>query len=109
MQYKIMEVINEFGMEDPTILEYKTASTGVNTVTGTIPNTRYFCSFTIPLDEMKEEQDRCFDEGCADFVIIETREIYDFQEYDQYIHLGGFEGNIHDTKRPYFYHCYIRK
>ena len=109
MQYKIMEVINEFGMEDPTILEYKTASTGVNTVTGTIPNTRYFCSFTIPLDEMKEEQDRCFEEGCADFVIIETREIYDFQEYDQYIHLGGFEGNIHDTKRPYFYHCYIRK
>ncbi|MBR6088865.1 MAG: glycosyltransferase family 39 protein [Anaerolineaceae bacterium] len=109
MQYKIWEAIRETGIRDPSVLEYQTASTGVNTVSALVPKIKYFCSFTAPLEDMYAEQDRCFEEECADFVIIQTRETYDFQEYDQYIHLGGYEGNIHDTKRPYYYHLYVSK
>lgn len=109
MQYRIRDMIRSTGIDNPALLEYQTASTGVNTVMGTIPNVRYFCDFTIPLDEIDQEQTNCFEEGCADFVIIETREIYDFQEFEKYIHLGGYEGNIHDTKRPYYYHLYMNK
>lgn len=109
MQYRIRDMIRSTGIDNPALLEYQTASTGVNTVMGTIPNIRYFCDFTIPLDEIDREQTRCFEEGCADFVIIETREIYDFQEFENYIHLDGYEGNIHDTKRPYYYHLYMNK
>ena len=109
MQYRIRDMVRSTGIVNPTILEYQTASTGVNTVMGIVPNIRYFCDFTIPLDEIDKEQTNCFEKGCADFVIIETREIYDFQEFENYIHLGGYEGNIHDTKRPYYYHLYMNK
>ena len=109
MQYRIKEIIEQSGIDDPGILEYKTPSTGVYTVTGLIPKIRYFCKFNLDLEEMEKEQETCFREACTDFVIIQTKETYDFEEYEQYIHLDGFEGNIHDTKRPYYYHLYQRK
>lgn len=109
MQYQIKERIEQSGISDPTILEYETASTGVNTAAGLIPKNRFFCNFNILLEDMKKDQQTCFEEACADFVIIQTKEIYEFSEYEQYIHLGGYEGNIHDTKRPYYYHLYQRK
>ena len=109
MQYRIKEIIENVGIENPTVMDYNTLCTGVNTAAGLVPNIRFFSKFNLPLDEIKIFQDKCFEEGCTDFVIIETREIYDYEEFEQYIHLGGFEGNIHNSKRPYYYHLYMRK
>ena len=109
MQYQIKNVIEQSGIDDPTVLEYQTPATGVNTVAGLIPHTRFFCSFNLDLDEMEYEQNKCFEEGCSAFVIIQGRETYDYEEYEQYTYLGSFEGNIFDTKRPYYFHLYRRK
>ena len=109
MPFKIKDIIEQSGIKDPSILEYKTLATGINTAAGLIPNTRFFCKFNIPLQEMFIEQDNYVANGIPDFIVMESYNEESFTEFERYTHLGVTRGDIRDNNRDYFYHYYIRK
>ena len=95
MQYRIAEVIKNSQIKNPSVLEYKTMATGVNTAAGLVPNTRFFCKFNIPeFDEMVQEQDNCVKTGCSDFLVIESFQDDNFLDFDHYKYINIFRGNI---------------
>ncbi len=108
MQYKMKEVIDQSGIENPTLLYYRTLDLGINTTTGMIPNVRYFCLFNVNnQSEMNEEQSRCLHEGCVDFVTAFSIDPDDYPEFNAYDHQGWFVG---PTDNNYgYYHYYTRK
>lgn len=55
--------------KNPILLEYGCQDIGMYTVTGTLPVCRYFCSYNIPLDDFKEEQDYFVNNRLVDYVI----------------------------------------
>lgn len=107
MQYRIAEVIKNSRFNNPSVLEYKTMATGVNTAAGLVPNTRFFCKFNLQgFDEMEQGQDSCVKKGCADFLVIESFQDDYFLEFDQYKYIDIFRGNISSnwkTIDSYFY------
>lgn len=68
-QYQALKVIEDSGIENPTLLNYSFLDMGVDTVAGIIPSQRFFCSFNLPLPDIKTEQDACLSKGCTDFVL----------------------------------------
>ena len=108
MQYKMKEVIEQSGIENPTLFYYRTLDLGINTTTGMIPNVRYFCLFNVKNQaEMNEEQAACLREGCADFVTAFNVEPDVYPEFEAYEHQGWFVG---PTDNNYgYYHYYTRK
>ncbi len=107
MPYRIAEVIKNSQIKNPSVLEYKTMATGVNTAAGLIPNVKYFCLFNIPdFIELEQEQDSCVKTGCADFLVIESFRDDIFPEFDKYKYINIFRGNISSnwkTIDSYFY------
>ncbi len=100
MQYRIAEVIKNSQIKNPSVLEYKTMATGVNTAAGLIPNIKYFCLFNIPdFIELEQEQDSCVKTGCADFLVIESFRDDIFPEFDQYKYINIFRGNITSNRK----------
>ena len=111
MQYRITEVIKNSHINNPSVLEYKTMATGVNTAAGLVPNIRFFCKFNIPgFDELEQEQDACVKTGCADFLVIESfRDDY-FPEFERYKYIDFFRGNISSNWKTVdsFFYLYER-
>ena len=108
MQYKMAEVIKQSGIENPTIFYYGTLDLGINMTAGMIPNMRYFCGFNnINLEESFEEQVKCLNEGCVDFVTAFTIYPDKYPGFPAYDHAGWFIGPT-DTSYGYF-HYYTRK
>lgn len=108
MQFKMKSVIENSGIENPTLFYYRKYDAGITTVTGIIPNLRYFCSYNNKaLAAADMEQDRCIREGCSDFIITRSGTTEDYPEFDLYDHLGSFEGT---TDWGYAnYHYFMRK
>ncbi len=108
MQFQMKEVIDQSGIENPTLFYYGTLDLGINTTAGTIPNMRYFCGFNnINIQESIEEQANCLNEGCVDFVTVFTIYPDIYPEFPAYEHAGWFIGPT-DTSYGYF-HYYTRK
>ena len=68
-QYKVKEVIENSGIQDPTILHYGLLDAGFNLPAGLVPQQRFWCSFNLLLPEMNQAQDEYIEQGVTDFVI----------------------------------------
>ena len=106
MQYKMKAVIENSGIENPTLCYYNKYDSGITTVTGIIPNVRFFCSYNNSLPSADEEKEQCLKTGCSDFIIATSATTEDYPEFELYDHLGSFEGT---TDWGYAnYHYYLR-
>ena len=72
-QYKFARIITE--KENPTLLNYGFMDGGFYTASGIVPEIKYFCNLNIPLDEIKETQERYLRERKADFVVTSGKDL----------------------------------
>ena len=108
MQYKMKEVIDQSGIKNPTLFYYMKNDVGVTTVTGIIPNIRYFSYYNNPgLTELRVEQENCLRDGCSDFVIVRSASTEVYPEFEKYDHLGSFVGRVDNGLINF--HYYMRK
>lgn len=93
VQYRFSEQINE--IEDATLLNYGTLDIGVYTVSGIVPNNKYFAKLNINYEEMNKAQDECLKNKEVDFVVTRDQEInfdgYELvDEFDMYFTYKNF-------------------
>ena len=74
-QYQAKTLIEQSGIEKPSLMNYQYLDMGVNTAADMLPTMRFFCGFNLPLKEISEEQNACLDTGCVDFVMTYMLEI----------------------------------
>ena len=104
-QFKMKSIIEQTGIKNPTLLHYEIGDIGVDTVTGLIPNIRYFCHYNNDnFTEIKEEQAKCIEERCADYIIAKTKFENFYPEFTTYDHQGAIVG-MGDVNLV-FYHYY---
>ncbi len=77
-QFKFAEIIAQ--KEDATLLNYGFLDGGFYTVSGIVPNCRYFCKVNMGKKEMLEEQERYLEEGLVDFIVTRDTEL-DYENY----------------------------
>ena len=107
-QYQMKTIIDDSGIRNPSILSYQIGDAGVNTVTGAIPNLRYFCYYNNEkMTEMKEEQERCIKNRCVNYIIARTKFDNVYPHFDTYDHQGAIIG-MADRTLEYF-HYYTPK
>ena len=78
-QYRFAEIIRQ--SEDPTLLNYGFLDGGFYTVSGIVPDCRFFCELNIELDEMYEVQNEYVKNGKAVFVVTKD-EKPEFEMYE---------------------------
>lgn len=66
-QYQFAEIISK--KPSSNILNYDTLDLGIHTVTGTVPECKYFFKPNIAMDEIVQTQRECVLEGKADYVV----------------------------------------
>ena len=105
-QYKMLDVIDRYGVKNPNILYYNMGDAGINTVAGTIPDLRFFCYYHNPnLKAMEIEQRDCIKNQCADFIIAYAKNERFYPRFETYDHAGYFMG-VKREGYPY-YHYYV--
>ena len=72
-QLEFADIINDSGIDDPTLINVSCFDAGLYTSTGIIPNCRFFQTQTIHLDDVYETQHKFVSEGACDFVL--TRDV----------------------------------
>ena len=72
MQYQFAAYINE--VEGATLLNYGFMDAGFYTAAGIVPNVKYFQENNVPLQEMRDEQNRYLEEALCDFVVTRGNE-----------------------------------
>ena len=77
-QFRFNNIISE--KKDASLLNYGFLDGGFYTVTGIVPECRFFCGLNIELPELKETQDKYVSSGQADFIITKD-ESPDFYGY----------------------------
>ncbi|MBQ6504138.1 MAG: hypothetical protein IJI57_09530 [Flexilinea sp.] len=108
MPYQMKKIIEQTGNKNPSILSYKIGDPGVNTVTGSIPNLRYFCHYyNDKLKEIAVEQDQCIKTQCVDYIITITKWEDYYPTFDTYEHQGYLIGRADEVLE--FYHYYTPK
>ena len=103
--FKMLSVIEESGIENPSILCYYIGDIGVNTVAGLIPGIRYFCDYHNPnMTEIYAEQNECIQNQCVDFLI--TQNFYQNKppEFETYEYKGTFSGAANNNYSRYYYY-----
>lgn len=96
-QFKVKELIDQYGIESPTLLNYGFLDGGFYTAAGITPNVKYFYMPNIPLDEISEQQQYYTDQGITDFIVT-TRKNAEFELYDL---VDSFSYYYENTKRTY--------
>ena len=66
-QYRFAEIITK--TDNATLLNYGFLDGGFYTVTGIVPNCKFFCKLNIKLDEIMETQNEFIKNGKVDFVV----------------------------------------
>ncbi len=99
-QYRFAAVMDRY--DNASMLNYRFLDGGFYTVSGIVPEEKYFCLLNLSLPEMKEEQDRCVREGRADFLVTMDRD----REYPLYRLLC--EETFPRTGESHTYRLYIR-
>ena len=93
--------------EDTTLLNYGFLDGGFYTVTGIVPDCKYFAKLNLNLPEMYETQERYIAEGRADYVV--TREFELDEEYqDLYRLVDSGEQVYEGILYPYYLYEKIR-
>ena len=72
-QYQFSGIIST--VEDATLLNYGFLDGGFYTVSGIVPNCKYFCKINMDLDVMMETQDAYVEQGLVDFVVTRSGEL----------------------------------
>ena len=107
-QYKMKSIIERSGREQASILHYEIGDSGVNTTAGLIPDIKYFCYYNNDeFSEIKEEQERCIKQQCADYIIARTKFENFYPKFETYDHAGAIVG-MGDLNLEYF-HYYTPK
>lgn len=77
-QFRFNKIIQQ--KSNATLLNYGFLDGGFYTVSGIVPDCRFFCGLNIELPELKETQDKYIQSGKADFVV--TKDIkFGFENY----------------------------
>lgn len=108
-QFKMRSIIEQSGIDNPSVLCLYIGDVGVNTVAGLIPGIRYFCDYHNPFfAEIAEEQSKCIQNQCADFLI--TQNFYQITppEFETYEYKGTFSGVFNDYYSKYHYYVPAR-
>ncbi len=100
-QYRFAAVMDRY--DHASMLNYRFLDGGFYTVSGIVPEEKYFCLLNLSLPEMIEEQDRCVREGRADFLVTMDRD----REYPLYRLLS--EETFPRTGESHTYRLYIRR
>lgn len=100
-QYQLAQTIN--ASENRTLLNYGVLDVGLYTMTGTIPDTKYFCRFNVNLQEMIEEQERYIEQATDNYVV--TRDWH--LESPNYFLVDCAKGYFEGAERTYY--LYERK
>lgn len=104
-QYKMKEVIDRSGIENPSILYYHMGDAGINTVTGAIPGLRYFCYYRNPnLFDIEKVQQDCINSRCADYIITYSQNEMYYEKFETYEHAGYFMGVAEEGYPCYHYY-----
>ena len=89
LPFRMKEIIDDSGIESPSILHFRILDMGVNTAAGLIPNMKYFCYYNNDhLAETLEQQLQCLEEQCVDFVIEQSSSPYTYRSIETYEHRG---------------------
>ena len=70
-QFRFQKTISQ--TDDPSLLNYGFLDGGFYTVTGIVPECRYFCELNMPVTEMYTTQDRFVRDGIPDYVVTKDQ------------------------------------
>ena len=90
-QFRVKEIIENSGIEDPTILHYGLLDAGFNLPSGLVPKQRFWCSFNLLLPEMETAQNQYIEQAETDFVITCHEPLYNTKNYQL---IGTFPGDF---------------
>ena len=108
MQYKMAVILEEKGIRKPVVLTWDYGDSGISTVMGIIPSIRYFCNYNNPDDtERTIVLKKCFEEQCADVILLNEKYEYIYPEFENYEHIGTIDGTFNRNYR--YYHYYMPK
>lgn len=79
-QYKFAKIIEQ--EENPTLLNYGCLDGGFYTVTGIVPNCKYFHTVNMELTEMEEMQNEFVEQGKVKFIVTRNQE-YEWPLYEK--------------------------
>lgn len=95
-QYQLAQTINS--SEDRSLLNYGVLDVGLYTMTGTIPDVKYFCKINMNLQEMTDEQERYIEEGIDHFVVTRNKQL----NASNYHLVDTAEGYFEGKNRTYY-------
>lgn len=78
-QFRFNETISK--SDSPTLLNYGFLDGGFYTVSGVVPNCKYFCKLNMPYEEMDKVQSEYVNKGLVEFVVTKDSNP-DFELYD---------------------------
>ena len=108
LPFRMKDIIEKSGIEDPSILHFRILDMGVNTAAGLIPNMKYFCYYNNDhLTETLEQQLQCLEEHCVDYVLEQSTSPYTWQEIETYEHQGVIPS--WQDKDLYYFHYFTPK
>ena len=92
-------------IENPVIVTWDYGETGVNTVMGLIPDIRYFCFYANENNtENRDVLKKCFEDQCADVILLNEKYEYPYPEFENYEHMGTIDGTFNRNYRYYHYY-----
>lgn len=106
-QFQLKEIIENSNIENPNILQYHVGDIGINTITGLIPRNRFFCMFNNAGIKIEEEQNKCIENKCADFILTISIEEDDHPVFQTYDYRGWVRGKLEN--RLHYCHYFTPK
>lgn len=95
-QFRFNSIISE--KSGASLLNYGFLDGGFYTVTGIVPDCRFFCGLNIELPELKETQDKYISSGQADFIITKDEK----PEFPGYVCIDKCEYMYWSSKSTYY-------
>jgi hypothetical protein len=88
--------------EDTSLFNYNCLDRGLYTVTGVVPETKYFCKLNIPLQEMYDECERYLRDGETAWVVTSLRVGRDEEEFEKHAALLEEKYELAAEERSFF-------
>ena len=88
--------------EDTSLFNYNCLDRGLYTVTGVVPETKYFCKLNIPLQEMYDECERYLREGETAWVVTSLRVGRDEEKFEKHAALLEEKYELAAQERSFF-------
>ena len=88
--------------EDTSLFNYNCLDRGLYTVTGVVPETKYFCKLNIPLQEMYDECERYLRDGETAWVVTSLRVGRDEEAFEKHAALLEEKYELAAEERSFF-------